>query len=101
MQHFVISAFFFNDTAPPEIYPLSLHDALPIGPGPPARRPDPQHERGDAMADDAHAGRRSAMPEIPLGLGAALLAVSAAAYRSEEHTSEPQSRQYPGCRLLL
>src|ERR1022692_860048 len=24
------SDFFFNDTAPPEIYPLSLHDALPI-----------------------------------------------------------------------
>src|SRR6202041_1837875 len=24
------SCFFFNDTAPPEIYPLSLHDALPI-----------------------------------------------------------------------
>src|SRR3954464_15062932 len=24
--------FFFNDTAPPEIYPLSLHDALPISP---------------------------------------------------------------------
>src|SRR2546425_12705407 len=22
--------FFFNDTAPPEIYPLPLHDALPI-----------------------------------------------------------------------
>ena len=22
--------FFFNDTATPEIYPLSLHDALPI-----------------------------------------------------------------------
>src|SRR2546427_11728095 len=22
--------FFFKDTAPPEIYPLSLHDALPI-----------------------------------------------------------------------
>src|SRR6202021_2965616 len=22
--------FFFNDTAPPEIYPLSLHSALPI-----------------------------------------------------------------------
>src|ERR1035438_4617232 len=22
--------FFFNDPAPPEIYPLSLHDALPI-----------------------------------------------------------------------
>src|SRR5258708_35423488 len=24
--------FFFNDPAPPELYPLSLHDALPISP---------------------------------------------------------------------
>src|ERR1043166_6603523 len=24
------NSFFFNDTAPTEIYPLSLHDALPI-----------------------------------------------------------------------
>src|SRR6266542_2252176 len=27
---FGIILFFFNDTAPTEIYPLSLHDALPI-----------------------------------------------------------------------
>src|SRR5438874_6077463 len=27
--------FFFNDTATPEIYPLSLHDALPISMMPP------------------------------------------------------------------
>src|SRR5437660_2305223 len=26
--------FFFNDTAPPEIYTLSLHDALPISSAP-------------------------------------------------------------------
>src|SRR3954469_4389172 len=26
----IIDIFFFNDTATPEIYPLSLHDALPI-----------------------------------------------------------------------
>src|SRR5438552_18993648 len=26
----LISFFFFNDPAPPEIYTLSLHDALPI-----------------------------------------------------------------------
>src|SRR3712207_8473407 len=26
----LMSLFFFNDTATPEIYPLSLHDALPI-----------------------------------------------------------------------
>src|SRR5260221_909595 len=30
--------FFFNDTAPPEIYPLSLHDALPIFHGTPLPR---------------------------------------------------------------
>src|SRR3990172_3802520 len=30
--------FFFNDTAPPEIYPLSLHDALPISSGSAATR---------------------------------------------------------------
>src|SRR3954465_5566817 len=29
----ICSFFFFNDPAPPEIYPLSLHDALPIWPG--------------------------------------------------------------------
>src|SRR5690349_23616147 len=28
--------FFFNDTAPTEIYTLSLHDALPICPAPPS-----------------------------------------------------------------
>src|SRR6266487_6951932 len=28
----LVFLFFFNDTAPPEIYTLSLHDALPISP---------------------------------------------------------------------
>src|SRR3990172_5250990 len=28
--HLLYPLFFFNDTAPTEIYPLSLHDALPI-----------------------------------------------------------------------
>src|SRR3989338_7005073 len=28
--HLLFLLFFFNDPAPPEIYPLSLHDALPI-----------------------------------------------------------------------
>src|SRR2546430_12957603 len=32
LRHF----FFFNDTATTEIYPLSLHDALPISGGPPS-----------------------------------------------------------------
>src|SRR2546425_8477913 len=32
-MHRRTSRFFFNDTAATEIYPLSLHDALPILPG--------------------------------------------------------------------
>src|SRR5260221_3474425 len=33
-QDIVSVFFFFNDTATTEIYTLSLHDALPISPGP-------------------------------------------------------------------
>src|SRR3712207_8744025 len=73
------SFFFFNDTATTEIYTLSLHDALPIYPG--RRRPP------EGAMDD---GNRS------VGLGPARLE-----RRSEEHTSELQSRQYLVCRLLL
>src|SRR2546427_9138159 len=29
-SHYIVFFFFFNDTAPTEIYTLSLHDALPI-----------------------------------------------------------------------
>src|ERR1035437_8695095 len=64
--------FFFNDTATTEIYTLSLHDALPI----------------------------SLWPEIPATeYGACKWPIIL--LRSEEHTSELQSRQYLVCRLLL
>src|SRR3712207_7047107 len=76
--------FFFNDTATTEIYTLSLHDALPIFPG--DRRPG------------APEGGRSRRGQ-PAQLRGALRAVGAP--RSEEHTSELQSRQYLVCRLLL
>src|SRR5215203_2460677 len=65
--------FFFNDTATTEIYTLSLHDALPIS--------SILHRRTHAAAADE------------FGVGEIL--------RSEEHTSELQSRQYLVCRLLL
>src|SRR3712207_7178473 len=100
--------FFFNDTATTEIYTLSLHDALPIsfrsrrlffqlmachrsadqrrvdgddgaGAGTDGRRPPPAAGGGPRRRPDGDAGRR----------------------RSEEHTSELQSRQYLVCRLLL
>src|SRR5215468_2652700 len=73
------SVFFFNDTATPEIYTLSLHDALPIsavGSGNDARRP---RRHAGARAPAWRRGRR----------------------RSEEHTSELQSHHDLVCRLLL
>src|SRR3712207_9354611 len=91
--------FFFNDTATTEIYTLSLHDALPIS-----------GLTGDAAsARSAAAGARSAMSSASSpsssSSGSATFAfaatLAAAAGRSEEHTSELQSRQYLVCRLLL
>src|SRR3712207_9061946 len=95
----VLLLFFFNDTATTEIYTLSLHDALPIfereAPGP-ARPPDrgaDARRQGGGSADPV--GRRS-------GGGAhRRLPGHGPARRSEEHTSELQSRQYLVCRLLL
>src|SRR5271166_7105797 len=66
--------FFFNDTATTEIYTLSLHDALPIFAA--ENLPDA------SLLDNG----------VRLG---------AKSYRSEEHTSELQSRGHLVCRLLL
>src|SRR5690554_7258895 len=81
-----VSFFFFNNTATTGIYTLSLHDALPIC--------------------------RISPLKIPLGLSAIwaarlsgktlwLLATARTIRRSEEHTSELQSRPHLVCRLLL
>src|SRR6266508_6811238 len=63
--------FFFNDTATTEIYTLSLHDALPIY----------RHHRHGNDLQGLHHHQRGR--------------------RSEEHTSELQSRGHLVCRLLL
>src|SRR5205809_2255667 len=64
--------FFFNDTAPTEIYTLSLHDALPI-------------------CGTRAVGSKPCQPTPGNHTSA----------RSEEHTSELQSRLHLVCRLLL
>src|SRR3712207_8847977 len=85
---------FFNDTATTEIYTLSLHDALPISRlARRSNRPrghEPHHRRCHAR-DPPGDRRAGAAGEGPGRLRA----------RSEEHTSELQSRQYLVCRLLL
>src|SRR4030042_1419050 len=68
-----------NDTATTEIYPLSLHDALPIS-------------RLEAQLVAAAAGS-AGDPSLRTWV--------IAPTRSEEHTSELQSRLHLVCRLLL
>src|SRR3712207_7842394 len=91
--------FFFNDTATTEIYTLSLHDALPIY----ALVRVPARDReagGDVAARDGAVAPvdGGAVPgEVRERRGVG----ERRHLRSEEHTSELQSRQYLVCRLLL
>src|SRR3712207_8524380 len=91
--------FFFNDTATTEIYTLSLHDALPIS---------------ASVRRSAFSSIMNFMVEIPFcwlveretpGSTGDHTNIhrkkEGRARRSEEHTSELQSRQYLVCRLLL
>src|SRR3712207_6956601 len=98
MQSRCSDVLFFNDTATTEIYTLSLHDALPIC----ARRsqgsralypPAVRGQDGQGRPQDRHDGRPTPGHHNPRQ--------RASPRRSEEHTSELQSRQYLVCRLLL
>src|SRR5260221_8414977 len=83
--------FFFNDTATPEIYTLSLHGALPIF--------------GDQPVDFTRVDQARAEPARGLGSArhpqAQAVLPRTARVRSEEHTSELQSHSDLVCRLLL
>src|SRR3712207_7188229 len=80
--------FFFNDTATTEIYTLSLHDALPIS--------------SVVRPFDAIVLRCSRCGPAAMAMGCEAGSPAAlTSKRSEEHTSELQSRQYLVCRLLL
>src|SRR5438445_3602084 len=81
LTYFTFIFFFFNDTATTEIYTLSLHDALPI-------------YHGRASGERARQGLLRAAVDLRAG-------ERSSPCRSEEHTSELQSRQYLVCRLLL
>src|SRR3712207_7585185 len=95
----ILLFFFFNDTATTEIYTLSLHDALPIFTF--------RLTLILWISCSEPRTRSSVAPPWSRLLAAATSCPSAAnaskrgARRSEEHTSELQSRQYLVCRLLL
>src|SRR3989442_3417463 len=90
--------FFFNDPATTEIYTLSLHDALPISV---VRDLDDATVAGLDAAHHDDAGCRRLDGRAGLGLDVDAGVPAAAPPRSEEHTSELQSRPHLVCRLLL
>src|SRR3712207_8465568 len=93
---------FFNDTATTEIYTLSLHDALPIY----TVRPPLGTYLGVAgdpeVTELVESSDTLLLGVIPsdTNLAASRTRLDQQG-RSEEHTSELQSRQYLVCRLLL
>src|SRR5439155_21353925 len=97
---YTVLSFFFNHPPTTDIYTLSLHDALPILPSPngighsAVFGPAPAYRDGETILD-AYSG------------GAAVRTIDTTHLdmpyptRSEEHTSELQSRGHLVCRLLL
>src|SRR3989442_10815542 len=84
--------FFFNDTATTEIYTLSLHDALPIWLSLPLSR--------SAVASRLRYGPSRPVCETDSPANPVNPSRTQDG-RSEEHTSELQSRPHLVCRLLL
>src|SRR5687768_18442532 len=93
MSYIICILFFFNDTATTEIYTLSLHDALPIS-------------KALLSSPKADVGSASRLRLFFRALAAPLQRWPSpqrmtSSVRSEEHTSELQSRLHLVCRLLL
>src|SRR5207249_9914659 len=84
---------FFNSPAPPAIYTLSLHDALPIS--------EDWFATSGIPFDDPAAARARLIDLLPGWHPRFTALIEACDDRSEEHTSELQSRFDLVCRLLL
>src|SRR5437868_9005018 len=88
--------FLLSDTTTTELYTLSLHDALPISAD--------EHQVGEALDVGANVadGSRDADFRVAIqGRGGGHRRRRNKNQRSEEHTSELQSRFDLVCRLLL
>src|SRR5436190_17307744 len=89
-------SFFFTTTATPQIYTLSLHDALPIYPA----WPSPA-SRSIACSSARAPMRGCPISKLPRQSCAVAASPEVSSLRSEEHTSELQSHSDLVCRLLL
>src|SRR5690606_41483274 len=103
-----------NHAATPQFYPLSLHDALPIlaweCDGYTLERHPPEAVVLPASTEEVSRVMRllhqAQVPVIPRGAGTSLSGATmpvggGVVVRSEEHTSELQSRENLVCRRLL
>src|SRR2546430_10218535 len=97
LQLLLFFFFFFNDPAPTEIYPLPLHDALPIY----ARPCTIQHGYNEIGSPRLACCLCSRDSRSALALHHSPAASNLEIARSEEHTSELQSQSNLVCRLLL
>src|SRR3712207_9465512 len=96
-MYIVYPFFVFNNTATTEIYTLSLHDALPICYNARKMQRRMQPKGLPPRYASAWWRPRGRLPSYPDCFHPDVLIPT----RSEEHTSELQSRQYLVCRLLL
>src|SRR5207249_11153036 len=94
---FLLLSFFFTATAPTEIYTLSLHDALPISVRSQKRRRMRSPSDRTGMVGAVCPSIASPGPKSE----ATVRREEQRGWRSEEHTSELQSRFDLVCRLLL
>src|SRR5690606_42111366 len=103
----VLLFFRFVGPSPPRLYPLSLHDALPISSiGRSTLRRLSRGRRGcvptvSTTGSETAAGSNAGFASSAGSSNAELPEVSLVVNRSEEHTSELQSRENLVCRLLL
>src|SRR5260221_10662735 len=102
--------FFFNDTATPEISPLSLHDAFPISAATPTSRNTTRWPAsrtrvcGSSTAPPPSANTpswESSAARTAADSSSRKRSSPSSMKRSEEHTSELQSHSDLVCRLLL
>src|SRR5438067_10739941 len=93
----MLTSFILTDPTPNEIYTLSLHDALPIWGG----RPPPTVRRRRAGRREADRHHLRPVQEARAAVGRVGPPGREGRRRSEEHTSELQSRFDLVCRLLL
>src|SRR5262249_61123464 len=102
LMRFVIPSLLLNDPPTTELYPLSLHDALPIS----GRLVDAAMPSGapESMEREKLGCARSVrllLPQTDRSCASEFLPFHRLRRRSEEHTSELQSLTNLVCRLLL